>query len=67
MNELAEKLGELAVNAVIGAIRAGKSRQEAREAAAEAIRREDVVSDELWGKFERYVDETKDFERNGAG
>ena len=67
MNELAQKLGELAANAVLGAIRAGKSRDEARAAAAEAIRREEIVSDQLWQELDAYASQARDFERDGVG
>lgn len=67
MGELAKKLGEIAAGAIIEAIRQGKTRAQAMEEAAMAIRRTDVVSDELWNDFQRYIDRTKDFEEHGSG
>lgn len=67
MEALAEKLGTLAAKAIAGAIAAGKSRREAIEAAVTELRREDVVSDDLWSDFESYIADTKDFEEHGAG
>lgn len=66
MEGLIEKIGKIAVSAIAGAIEAGKSRREAMEAAAEAIKREDIVSDDLWEDLDRYIDKTRDFEKNGA-
>lgn len=67
MEEIAKKLGEIAVGAIVKAIKERKSRAEAAEAAAAAIRRSDIVSDELWDQLEEYVDQTRDFEDHGAG
>jgi len=67
MNELAKKIGEVAVGAIIDAIRAGKDRQAALDAAAEAVRRSDIVSDELWSDLDAYIDKVRDFEEDGSG
>jgi hypothetical protein len=67
MEELASRIGEIAVGAIIEAIRQRKSREQAVEDAIAALRREDVVSDELWNDLQRYIESTADFEENGAG
>lgn len=66
MEEIAKALGTAAAKALVDAIAAGRSRREALDAAAEAVRREDLVSDELWRRFDRYVKETEDFEKGGG-
>lgn len=66
MEALATKIGKIAVGAIVDAIRNGKNRAEAIDAAAAAVRREDVVSDELWNELQQYIDTTRDFEENGA-
>ena len=67
MEALATKIGKIAVGAIISAVQAGKSRADAINAAADAVRREDVVSDELWNELQQYIDTTRDFEEHGAG
>lgn len=67
MSELVEKIGKIVVGAIIKAIQEGKSRREAMDAGAAAVRREEIVSDDLWAELERYIETTKDFEENGAG
>lgn len=67
MNEMARILGEAAASAIVEAIRAGKDRAQALEAAADAIRRQDVVSDELWDELGRYIVRISDFEEHGSG
>ena len=67
MNELAKTLGELAARTIVEAIRQGKSRKDAIDAAAEALKRSDVVSDTLWGDLDRYIVDVSDFEENGSG
>lgn len=67
MNEIAKKAGEIFVNALVGAIQAGKNRRAAQDAAAEAVRRADIVSDDLWTDLGEYIEATKDFEEDGAG
>ncbi|MCH9637769.1 MAG: hypothetical protein K0U16_07495 [Gammaproteobacteria bacterium] len=67
MTELIEKVGKVFVDALAGAIRAGKDRREAQDIAAEAVRRSDIVSDKLWSDLQQYIEATEDFEENGAG
>lgn len=66
MEGLVKRIGDVAVTAIMNAIEAGRSRREAMQAAAEAIKREDIVSDDLWDDLDRYIDKTRDFEKNGA-
>lgn len=44
---------------------AGKSREEAEREAARAVERGEVVSDELYDRFDDYIDDTKKFEEEG--
>ncbi len=67
MEEFAKKIGEIAIGAISKAIRQGRSRREALDAAIAQLRREDLVSDDLWNDLEAYVKDTRDFEENGAG
>jgi hypothetical protein len=67
MEEIAKQIGQIAVGALIEAIQQGKSRAQALDDAAAAVRRSDVVSDELWQELEDYIVATKDFEDHGAG
>lgn len=67
MEEFAKKIGEIAVGAISKAIKAGRSRREALDEAIAELRREDVVSDDLWNDLESYIADTRDFEENGAG
>lgn len=67
MEQLATQLGQIAAGAIVEAIRQGKTRAQAMEEAAMAIRRTDVVSDELWNEFQRYIERTRNFEEHGSG
>ncbi len=66
MEAIGKILGELAVGAIAEAIRQGRTRREAQDAAAISILRSDVVSDELWDALDRYIASTRDFEDDGA-
>jgi hypothetical protein len=67
VDRLAEVLGNVAAKALAGALQAGKSRRQALQEAADALQREDVVSDELWRDLDAYVAKTKSFEEHGSG
>lgn len=66
MDSLVSALGNLVANTIKNAIENGKSRKEALDEAAAALRREDVVSDKLWADLDRYIKETRDFEEHGS-
>lgn len=65
MEELITILGTNLFNIFKKAREAGKSRKEAELEAARAVERGDVVSDELYDRFDSYIDETKKFEEEG--
>ena len=67
MDKIKQLLGDLVVGAITEAIRQGRSRRDALDAAALTILRTDVVSDDLWSDLEAYVKDTRDFEDHGAG
>lgn len=58
-------IGTKIIAIITDAIKTGKSKQEAEKEAALAVERGDVVSDEFYRRFDKYIEDTADFEKNG--
>ena len=67
MGELLGKAAGLLLDAIVEAKKNGASKEEAERAAAAAVTRGEVVSDDLYDALGDYVQTTRDFERDGAG
>lgn len=65
MDDIIETVGKNLLGVIGDAIKAGKSRKEAEAEGARAVERGDIVSDDLYERFENYIDETKKFEDEG--
>lgn len=61
-----EELGKALGGIIVGAIQAGRTRDEALDEAAAKLRRGDVVSDEMWEQLDLYIRDTERFEKEGA-
>lgn len=63
--ETAKIVGTRLLNVISDGMRHGKSRAEVEEEAIKALRRGDVVSDEVYERIQAYVQKSRSFEENG--
>ena len=63
--ETAKIVGTRLLNVISDGMRRGKSRAEVEEEAIKALRRGDVVSDEVDERIQAYVQKSRSFEENG--
>jgi len=63
--ELIKTIGTNVVDLVERLIDAGRKREEIVAELIAALERKDIVSDELFDRFESYIQDTKNFEENG--
>ena len=69
MGDLAQAIGSAAgglIETLLQAKRNGGSKADAERELARAVERGELVSDALWNALGNYVEDTRDFERDGA-